>query len=127
MMSTSYRVSMAFRLVYTAKLAQAFSLELVQLSQSFVGKRSRRLHRQGRGLETIAKAVAVILDGSRPTSEAGHTRDGDGDGRSGLDENTACGFPSCGHSFNRTAMDKVVSLGHVSRLPGDGGDRRRTS
>ena len=121
MMSTSSRVSAPS--AYTAHLAQAFSLELVQLSQWFAGKRSRQPHTQGRVLETIAKAVAVILDGSRPTSEAGHTRDG----RSGPDENTACGFPSCGHSFNITDMDKVRRFGLVSRLPGDRADRQHTS
>lgn len=65
--------------------------------------------------------VAVILDGSRPTSEAGHTRDG----RSGPDENTACELPSCGHSFNIIAADKVLRLGLASRLPGDRADLRR--
>lgn len=98
-------------------------MELVQLSQSFAGKRSRQLHTQGRVLETIAKAVAVVLNCSRPTSEAGHTRDG----RSGPDENTAGGIPSCGHVFNIGDMDKVRGFGLVSRLPGDRADPRRTS
>jgi hypothetical protein len=50
----------------------------------------------------------------------GHTRDG----RSGPDENTACELPSCGHSFNITAADKVLRLGLASRLPGDRADLR---
>jgi hypothetical protein len=45
MMSTSSRVSASS--AYTAHLAQAFSLELVQLSQWFAGKRAagNRIHK----------------------------------------------------------------------------------